>query len=84
MGDRPATAHNSIFAKGYFVADGLVNYLWMKYRLAVTVQNILNGKWKETQFDTESRLFNESAPVSEFHFTPGTQFYAKLSLSYSL
>ena len=45
---------------------------------------ILNTKWKETQFDTETRLKNETAPVDEICFTPGKLFAAKLSISYFL
>lgn len=82
MGDRPANEYNSIVANGYFITDAFVNYKKEKYEIAVTVQNIFNSKWKETQFDTESRLQQEPAPASEIHFAPGTPFALKLSLSY--
>ncbi|PPZ91249.1 TonB-dependent receptor [Cloacibacterium normanense] len=82
MGDRPANEDNSVVAKGYFVWDGTVNYTTKKWELGVSVQNIFNVKWKETQFDTESRLYNEIQPVSEIHFTPGTPFFGKLSYTY--
>ena len=82
MGDRPANEDNSVVAKGYFVWDGTVNYTTKKWELGVAVQNIFNVKWKETQFDTESRLYNESQPISEIHFTPGTPFFGKLSYTY--
>jgi hypothetical protein len=45
------------------------------------VQNLFNTRWKETQFATESRLRGEAAPVEEIHFTPGTPFFARLSLT---
>ena len=82
MGDRPANEDNSVVAKGYFVWDGTVNYTTKKWELGVAVQNIFNVKWKETQFDTESRLYNESQPISEIHFTPGIPFFGKLSYTY--
>jgi len=82
MGDRPANEDNSVVAKGYFVWDGTINYTTKKWELGVSVQNIFNVKWKETQFDTESRLYNESQPISEIHFTPGTPFFGKLSYTY--
>ncbi|MER3499535.1 MAG: hypothetical protein C4308_13365, partial [Chitinophagaceae bacterium] len=50
-------------------------------RYSLAIQNVLNTKWKETQFDTESRLQNEPAPVSEIHFTPGTPFFARASFT---
>lgn len=83
MGDRPANEDNSVVAKGYFVADGFVNYVRKNIEIGLSVQNIFDVKWKETQFDTESRLQNEAAPVSEIHFTPGTPFFGKLSFTYS-
>jgi hypothetical protein len=81
MGDRPANEDNSIVAKGYFVTDAFVSYARKKYEFGLAIQNLFDTKWKETQFDTESRLFNEAAPVSEIHFTPGTPFFAKLSFT---
>ncbi|MFT3918707.1 TonB-dependent receptor [Cloacibacterium sp.] len=82
MGDRPANEDNSVVAKGYFVWDGTFNYTTKNWELGISVQNIFNIKWKETQFDTESRLQNEASPVSEIHFTPGTPFFSKLSFTY--
>lgn len=82
MGDRPANEDYSVVAKGYFVTDAFVNYSKKKYEIGLAIQNLFNVKWKETQFDTESRLQNEPAPISEIHFTPGTPFFAKLSFTY--
>ncbi|GGD43734.1 TonB-dependent receptor [Emticicia aquatilis] len=83
VGDRPANEDNSIVAKGYFVSDALLNYTKNRYSIGLSVQNIFNTKWKETQFATESRLQNETNSVNEIHFTPGTPFNAKLSFSVS-
>ena len=81
LGSRPANEDNSIVAKGYFLGDVQANYTQKKYQLGLSIQNILNARWKETQFATDSRLKGESAPVEEIHFTPGTPFAAKLSLT---
>lgn len=81
MGDRPANEDNSVVALGYFVTDAAINYTKKKWEAGISVQNLFNTKWKETQFDTESRLQNETAPVSEIHFTPGTPFFARLSFN---
>lgn len=80
VGDRPANEDGSIVAKGYFVTDALVSYSNHKYTLGVTIQNLFNTRWKETQFATESRLANEAEPVEEIHFTPGTPFNARVFL----
>lgn len=81
MDDRPANEDNSTIAKGYFIVDAAVNYSKKKWEAGFAVQNVLGAKWRETQFETESRLQNEPAPVSEIHFTPGTPFFARLSFT---
>jgi outer membrane receptor for ferrienterochelin and colicin len=83
VGDRPANEDGSLVAKGYFVTDGLLNYRINKLTLGLSVQNLFNTRWKETQFATESRLQNETISVEEIHFTPGTPFNARLSLQLS-
>ena len=77
LDNRPANETNSVVAKGYCIVDAAINYTGAKWEAGVSVQNLLNTRWKETQFDTESRLQNEAAPVSEIHFTPGTPFFAR-------
>jgi outer membrane receptor protein involved in Fe transport len=82
MGDRPANEDNSVVATGYFVADAVVNYTRAKFETGISVQNIFDVRWKETQFNTESKLRNEQMPVSEIHFTPGTPIFLKAHISY--
>lgn len=81
MDNRPANEDNSVVAKGYFVVDAAINYSKKNWEAGLSIQNLLNTKWKETQFDTESKLQTEPAPVSEIHFTPGTPFFARLSFT---
>jgi outer membrane cobalamin receptor len=81
MADRPANEDNSVVAKGYLVTDAAINYTRKNWEAGLAIQNVLNTKWKETQFDTESRLQNEPAPVSEIHFTPGTPFFGRVSFT---
>jgi outer membrane receptor protein involved in Fe transport len=82
MSDRPANEDNSVVAKGYFVTDAILRYERKKYELGLSVQNLFDVRWKETQFDTESKLQHESAPVSEIHFTPGSPFFLKTHVSF--
>lgn len=79
--DRPANEDNSIIAKGYFVADASLNYSMKKYELGVAIDNIFNTEWNEAQFATESRLYDEPAPVTELHFTPGNPFMIRARFS---
>ena len=78
---RPANEDNSVRARGYFLLDAVVSYTQKRFQVGATVENLLNREWNQAQFDTETRLRNEAAPVSELHFTPGTPFYAKLNAS---
>lgn len=82
VGDRPGNEDYRLTAAGYFVTDAVINYTRPKYELGLVINNILNTRWKETQFETETRLKNEPAPVDEICFTPGTPFGAKLSFSW--
>ncbi|GAA5036324.1 TonB-dependent receptor [Marivirga lumbricoides] len=82
LGDRAANEDNSLTAEGYFLMDAVVNYTKPKYQVGISIENILNEEWKEAQFETESRLFNEPEPVSEIHFTPGSPFFARVNVSY--
>ena len=81
IGDRPANEDNSITAEGYFVVDAVLNYTWNQFEVGLSAQNLFDTQWKETQFAYESQLRNESAPVNEIHFTPGTPFNAKATFS---
>jgi outer membrane receptor for ferrienterochelin and colicin len=83
IADRPANEDNNIIAKGYLVNDLQLNYSKAKYTIGLSVQNLLNTRWKETQFNTESRLKGEAQSVEEIHFTPGTPFFGKISFAVS-
>ena len=82
MGDRPANEDNSVIAKGYFVTDAVVSYERKRFEVGLSIQNLFDVRWKETQFDTESKLQNETTPVSEIHFTPGSPFFFKTHISF--
>ena len=79
--DRPANEDKSIVAEGYFVTDMNLNYAIKNWTIGVIIENLFNTEWNETQFATESRLFNEADPVEEIHFTPGNPFYIRGKIS---
>ncbi|MGO4918703.1 TonB-dependent receptor [Maribacter spongiicola] len=81
LGDRAANEDNSIVAEGYFVTDLNLNYHIKNWTVGVIVENLFDTEWNETQFATESRLFNETASVEEIHLTPGTPFYLRGKVS---
>lgn len=85
--DRPANEDRSVLADGYNVVDMTANYTFGKLVLGLHIQNLLNVEWNETQFETESRIRRadgnlEPNAVSEIHFTPGTPFNLRGSLTY--
>lgn len=81
--DRPANEDNSLVAEGYLVTDLNLSYQFTNnLSLGVTIENLFDTEWNETQFATETRLQNELEPVDEIHFTPGTPFFFKANISY--
>ncbi len=83
MESRPANESGTIMAHGYSVIDYSADYRFKRYKIGLIIENLLNVKWNEAQFDTKTRLASETQPVEELHYTPGTPFYAKLVFSYS-
>jgi hypothetical protein len=79
---RPANEDNSVTAKGYLISDLALNYTQQKYEAGIVIENIFNTKWNEAQFETTSRLKNESQPVTELHYTPGVPFFLKARVAF--
>ncbi|WP_417885629.1 TonB-dependent receptor [Zunongwangia sp.] len=82
MNSRAANEDNSIVAEGYTVFDFNAGYRWNHFDFGLSIQNIFDTDWNETQFATTSRLAFEDQPVEEIHFTPGTPFFLKGIISY--
>ncbi|HLF46500.1 MAG TPA: TonB-dependent receptor [Chitinophagaceae bacterium] len=79
--DRPANEFNTIRAKGYIIADIQLSYSNSNFEFSLSAENIFNSKWREAQFETNSRLQYESEPVSEIHFTPGSPMFLKAAFT---
>ena len=79
--DRPANGDYSLTAKGYFLTDLSANYTKKKYEVGISVENLLNHKWYESQIEYVSRLKYETSPVDEVSYTAGVPFFAKLKFS---
>ena len=82
VGNRHGNQDYSLTTEGYFVTDAVLNYTKPKYEIGLVVNNVFNTKWKETQFETLTRLKNEAIPVNQNCFTPGTPFGFKFSVAY--
>ncbi|HEY3402689.1 MAG TPA: TonB-dependent receptor [Ohtaekwangia sp.] len=82
LDDRAANEDKSVIAKGYFIADAVLKYTRPKFEVSFSAENVFDTAWKEAQFDTESRLYDEPESVSEIHFTPGTPLFIKGGISF--
>ena len=82
IGDRPANETGSVTAEGYTLFDFTAAYRFGDYQIRGAIDNLLDSEWNEAQFDTESRLQGEAAPVAELHFTPGNPRTVRVGLSY--
>ncbi|QIK58388.1 TonB-dependent receptor [Dysgonomonas sp. HDW5A] len=83
MNNRPANEDNSIIADGYAIFDLNLNYQYKGLLAGISIENLFDTKWKETQFATVSRLNNEPTSVEEIHFTPGTPFFFRARIGYN-
>lgn len=81
IGRRPADETNTIQASGYMLADALVSYKTGRFEFTLSGENLLNTYWREAQFSTLSRLKDETQPVQEIHYTPGSPRFLKASVT---
>lgn len=81
MHSRPANDDNSLTAQGYFLTDLSANYTTKRYEIGLSVENLFNVQWNETEIEYVSRLKYESAPVDELSYTAGVPLFAKLKFS---
>jgi len=82
IGDRPANELDTVTAEGYTVFNLALGYRLGRIKLLTNIENLFDTEWNEAQFDTESRLLNETAPVSEIHFTPGNPRNVQVGASF--
>jgi CarboxypepD_reg-like domain/TonB-dependent Receptor Plug Domain len=81
--DRPANSTYSLKALGYFVTDLSVNYTKSSFSVGISVQNLFNVVWNESQFAYTSRLRKETfaQSVDQVSYTPGTPLCASLKFA---
>jgi len=81
MHSRPGNNTNTLVADGYYVTDLKLNYTQKKYELGLSIENLYNTKWNEFEAERVSRLKNETGPIDQMSFTPGTPFFVKLRVA---
>lgn len=82
MHKRPGNGNYTLTADGYYVTDLKLNYTQKRYELGLSIENLLNTKWNEFEAEEVTQLRNETAPVDQMSFTPGTPFFAKLRVAF--
>jgi outer membrane cobalamin receptor len=81
MHKRPGNENYTLTADGYYVTDLKVNYTKKRYEVGLSIENLFNTKWNEFEAEEVTQLRNETAPVDQMSFTPGTPFFAKLRVA---
>ncbi len=71
LSDRPADEAGAITALGHLLTEASAAWSNRCLRAVLSVENLFNVEWNESQFATTSRLPGEPAPVTELHYTPG-------------
>ena len=82
IGDRPANEDGSVTAEGYTVMNLGLSYTYGPFQYFIAVENLFDVDWNEAQFDTESRLRDETEPMAEIHFTPGNPLNLQAGISF--
>lgn len=71
-GDRPANPERTATAKGYTLFNWTTRYRYRGVEAFLSVENLTNTSWRESQFFFTSRLPGEpAAGIGDVHFTPG-------------
>ncbi len=83
LSDRPANEDNSIVALGHTLFTSSLAYKYRHFTFTVYGENLLNSKWNEAQFATETRLKGENESVTELCFTPGNPINFQFGVSYT-
>jgi hypothetical protein len=79
--NRAANSTYSLAALGYWVTDLNMNYTRKNYEIGMSIENLFNVTWNESQYEYISRLKYETAPVDEVSYTPGVPFFGKLKFT---
>jgi TonB-dependent Receptor Plug Domain len=73
LGDRWADEDRHHTARGYTLLNWTGRYRYQNLEAFLSVENLANVDWRESQFFFTSRLPGEPVPgVNDVHFTPGT------------
>jgi len=83
ISDRAGNEDGTLTAEGYMIFDVVAGTRVGSWGLNLTVNNLLDGKWREAQFAEESRVSPTAELAEQMHFTPGIPLTATATASYS-
>ena len=78
LGSRWLTEDRSVSAQPFTIFNLVVRYRpvtkgpWRNLEGYLSIQNLTDTQWRQTQLFYESQLATESRPVGDIHFVPGT------------
>jgi outer membrane receptor protein involved in Fe transport len=73
LGSRPADPDRTQTARGYTLFNWTARYRYKNVEAFLSIENLTNATWRESQFFFTSRLPGEKAEgVEDMHFTPGS------------
>jgi hypothetical protein len=83
IADRPGNDDGTLTAEGYLIVDLVAGKQLGKLAVDLTINNLLNAKWREAQFADASRVSPTADVVEQMHFTPGIPLTATIAAAYS-
>jgi hypothetical protein len=83
ISDRAGTEDGALTAEGYVLVDVIAGARRGAWGINLTINNLLDTKWREAQFAEESRVAPSAELVEQMHFTPGIPLTATTTISYT-
>ena len=77
LGARPLTQDRSLNAQAWTIVNVVARYRpqskgwWQRMEGFLSIQNLMDVSWRQTQLAYETKLATDAAPVNGIQFTPG-------------
>ncbi|MDJ0841020.1 MAG: TonB-dependent receptor [Acidobacteriota bacterium] len=82
--DIPLDDEGRVKGEGFTIADlTLSRQIMDRLEISFSVENLFDSEYMEAQTWFESRLPNETQPVADNHFTPGSPFTLRLGIDWN-
>lgn len=78
-----ATTDPAIIARGYTLIDVIASRRWRSFELGLTIENLLDARWYESQRAGDVRASRRVEPVRDLLVTPGGPLAVLFTLGYA-